>query len=155
MQEKSTYELDKMLEQMKVSQLERYYKDNQDYLADDERPFYHFYKSKLKEHHIRLKDIYIAVDVSESYGEKVIQETKHTTNRDLILRFCIAGHLSLIDINRALKLYQMKPLYSKDKRDACIILAVNNRKYDLDEIDELLWKQGFKKLMKDEESHEK
>ena len=42
----------------------------------------------------------------------------------------------------------MKPLYAKDKRDAGIILAVNHRKYDLGDIDEILENQGSTKLSK-------
>ena len=42
----------------------------------------------------------------------------------------------------------MKPLYAKDKRDACIIVAVNHRKYDLGDIDEILENQGLTKLSK-------
>ena len=43
----------------------------------------------------------------------------------------------------------MKPLYAKDKRDACIIVAVNHRKYDLGDIDEMLENQGLMKLSKE------
>lgn len=43
----------------------------------------------------------------------------------------------------------MKPLYAKDKRDACIIVAVNYRKYDLGDIDEILENQGLTKLSKE------
>lgn len=43
----------------------------------------------------------------------------------------------------------MKPLYAKDKRDACIIVAVNHRKYDLGDIDEMLENQGVMKLSKE------
>ena len=42
----------------------------------------------------------------------------------------------------------MKPLYAKDKRDACIIVAVNYRKYDLGDIDEILENQRLTKLSK-------
>ena len=73
---------------------------------------------------------------------------KHTKNRDLIIKFCIAGRFGLNEINTALKLYGMHPLYAKDKRDACIIVAVNNKKYDLFEIDDILEKQGLNKLSK-------
>ena len=75
---------------------------------------------------------------------------KHTKNRDLIIRFCVAGHFMVNEINRALKLYGMNSLYAKNKRDACIIVAINNRKYNLFEIDDLLEQQGLKKLSKDE-----
>ena len=74
---------------------------------------------------------------------------KHTKNRDLILRFYIVAHFQLNEINTALKLYEMKPLYAKDKRDACIIVAVNHRKYDLGDIDEILENQGLTKLSKE------
>ena len=53
------------------------------------------------------------------------------------------------EINTALKLYGMKPLYAKDKRDACIIVAINNRKYDLGDIDDMLVKNGLLKLSAD------
>ena len=43
----------------------------------------------------------------------------------------------------------MKPLYAKDKRDACIVVAVNHREYDLGDIDEMLENQGLMKLSKE------
>ena len=49
----------------------------------------------------------------------------------------------------------MKPLYAKDKRDACIIVAVNHRKYDLGDIDEILENQGLTKLSKGIEEYTK
>lgn len=74
---------------------------------------------------------------------------KRTKNRDLILQFCIVAHFQLNEINTALKLYEMKTLYAKDNRDACIIVAVNHRKYDLGDIDEILENQGLTKLSKE------
>ena len=49
----------------------------------------------------------------------------------------------------------MKPLYAKDKRDACIIVAVNYRKYDLGDIDEILENQRLTKLSKGIEEYTK
>ena len=46
-----------------------------------------------------LKDVYMRSDVTESYGGKIITMTKHTKNRDLIIRFCLAGHFSLVETN--------------------------------------------------------
>lgn len=62
---------------------------------------------------------------------EILNMDSHTKNRDLIIRFCIVGRFTLDEINRALKLYGMSPLYAKDKRDACIIVAVIRKKYDL------------------------
>ena len=70
---------------------------------------------------------------------------KHTKDRDVIIRLCVAGRLTL-------ELYGMQPLYAKDKRDACMIVAINNRKYQLFEIDDMLVEQGLKKLSPDEKN---
>ncbi len=75
---------------------------------------------------------------------------KVTKNREVIIKISLAGHILLDEINTALKLYGMIPLYAKDQRDACIIVAVNNRIYEIDEIDEILKEHNFESLSKDE-----
>ena len=75
---------------------------------------------------------------------------KHTSDRDLILRFCIAGHFNWDETNRALKLYGFNELYSKDPRDACIIVAINNRIFDLGEIDNSLSEHGLETITPEE-----
>ena len=150
MQEKPTNELDEMLEKMRPDELSGFYKENSRYMADDKKGFYYYFKDVIETKNIFLKDIYSFAGVTESWGGKIITMEKHTKNRDLIIRLCIAGHFSLEELNRALKLYGMTPLYAKDKRDACLIVSINNRIYDLAEIDELLKNQGFSKLSADE-----
>lgn len=150
MKEKPTNELDEMLGGMKPEELSGFYKDNNKYLADEKKAFYYYFKDVIETKNIFLKDIYSFAGISESWGGKIITMERHTINRDLIIRLCIAGHFSLEEMNRALKLYGMTSLYAKDKRDACLIVAVNNRIYDLSDIDELLQKQGFEKLSVDE-----
>lgn len=150
MQEKPTNELDEMLGKMKPGELSGFYKENSKYLADDKKAFYYYFKDVIESKNIFLKDVYSFAGVTESWGGKIISMEKHTKNRDLILRLCIAGHFSLEEINRALKLYGMNPLYAKDKRDASIIVAINNRIYDLYQMDEILIEQGFSKLSADE-----
>lgn len=150
MQEKPTNELEEMLEKMQPDELSGFYKENSRYMADDKKGFYYYFKDVIERKNIFLKDIYSFAGVTESWGGKIITMEKHTKNRDLIIRLCIAGHFSLEELNRALKLYGMTPLYAKDKRDACLIVAINNRIYDLAEIDEILEKQDFQKLSADE-----
>lgn len=145
-EEKSTYEVEELLSNMKPAELGSFYKENKSSMVDDKKAFYYYMKDIAESKNIMFKEMYLFAGVSESYGEKIIRMEKHTKNRDLIIRLCIAGHLSLVEINKALKLYGMNPLYSKDKRDACLIVAVNNRIYDLYEIDNILEKQGLQIL---------
>lgn len=144
--DRPTNELDKILLNTSPGKINTYLRENRDYLADEKRGFYYYLKDVVEEKGIFLKDIYSFAGVSETYGSKIVKQEKHTTNRDLIIRICVAGHLSVIETNRALKLYGMSPLYAKEKRDACLLIAINNRIYDLGEIDELLEEQGFLKL---------
>lgn len=150
MQEKPTNELDEMLDNMKPGELSGYYEENSKYLADAKKAFYYYFKDVIETKNIFLKDVYSFAGVTESWGGKIITMERHTKNRDVIIRLCIAGHFSLEEINRALKLYGMNPLYAKDKRDACLIVAINNRIYDLADIDNLLENQGFVRLSANE-----
>lgn len=150
MQEKATDELDKILENVRPEQINTYYKNNRQYMEEGKKAFYYYMKDVLESKNILLKDVYSFAGVTESYGSKILTMEKHTKNRDLIIRFCIAGHFLLGETNRALKLYGMSPLYAKDKRDACLIVAINNRKYDLFEIDNLLEEHGLPQLSAEE-----
>jgi len=150
LQEKSTNELNDLLENMKPDQLDSYLKDNSKYMADEKKAFYYYMKDVLDEKNIKLKDVYSFAGVTESYGSKIVTMEKHTKDRDLIIRLCLAGHFNWDETNRALKLYGLSELYAKDPRDACIIVAVNNRIFDMYEIDEMLIRQGLKKLTTEE-----
>ena len=150
MLKKPTDELNKLLENMKPDDLDSYLLDNSKYLAEGPKAFYYYMKDVLDSKNIKLKDVYSFAGVSESYGSKILSQEKHTTDRDLIIRFCIAGHFTWDETSRALKLYGMNELYAKDPRDACIIVAIKNRIYSFSDIDELLLDKGFSKLTPDE-----
>ena len=155
MQNKPTDELNDLLENMKPDQLDGYFKDNRAYLADAKKAFYYYMKDTLADKNIKLKDVYSFAGVSEKYGRKILAQEGHSADRDLIIRFCIAGHFSWVETNRALKLYGLTELYAKNPRDACLIVALNNRIYDLARIDDMLTKKGLKKLSKDEKRSSK
>ena len=151
MEEKPTNELNSILENTHPDQLSSFLKDNSRYMADDKKGFYYYFKDVLYEKRIKLKDVYLYADVSETYGSKIVTMEKHTKNRDLIIRLCLAGHFTWDETNRALKLYGMTELYAKDPRDACLIVAINHRKYDINEVNEMLIEQGMDILSKDEQ----
>ncbi len=146
MTEKPTYELQEQLDKMCPEDLPKYFKDNKEDIRDSKKAFYYFMKDTLIDKGIYMKDVYTTAGVSESYGSKIISQEKHTTNRDCIIRLCVAGHFNLMEINRALKLYGMNELYPKNSRDACIIVAINNRVFNLAKIDDSLAEQGLDPL---------
>lgn len=80
-----------------------------------------------------------------NYGYRVLDGTKHTTNRDLILRLCLAMGMNLDDIQKALKLYNMRLLDDSLFREEIIIAGIVTKKSVLD-IDILLSKAGEEPL---------
>ena len=150
MNEKKTEELNQILQEVKLSGLPEYMKENRGCMKDAKRSFYYYMKDVLDSKNIKLKDVYSFAGVSESYGSKILSQEKHTTDRNLIIRFCIAGHFTWDETSRALKLYGMNELYAKDPRDALLILEINNRIFDIDKINKNLTEHGFNPLSKDD-----
>ena len=65
MKEKSTYELDEMLQKIEPDKLEHYYKENADDMADTKKAFTYYMKDVIKRKNVingnrklRYKDIY-------------------------------------------------------------------------------------------------
>ena len=102
------------------------------------RPFTEFMRQKFREKQISQQDVFLAADLSEQYGYRLISGQKHTTDRDTILRLCLATHFTLEEANEALILYGMAPLYARIPRDAAFILAFHNRIYDIHDVDAIL-----------------
>jgi len=147
MLQKPTNELDDILEKTKPEQLDKYLKENRKYLADERKAFYYFVKDVLDAKRIRLKDVYLRAGLSESFGGKIVRMEKHVADRNLILRICLAGRFGLLETNRALKLYGMSELYAKEPRDACVIVAISNRIFDVYEVDAMLKEHGLEGLL--------
>ena len=95
-------------------------------------------RTKFREKQLLQQNVFLAADISENYGYKLISEEKHTTNRDVIIRICLAAHLNLYEIQEALILYGMAPLYYRLPRDLVILVGIYNRIYDVHELNELL-----------------
>ena len=111
MEEFPTGILLKKLEGIRMEDIPKYLDENRAGLRDDCKAFYYHMKNTIEKKGFFLKDVYLSAGVSESYGGKIITMEKHTKNRDLIIRLCLAGHFNLIETNRALKLYGMSELY--------------------------------------------
>lgn len=145
-QGKTTESLEAILETASVSDIDGYLKEHADKIHDEEHPFAAFMRKTLQLHEIRQQDLFIAADISERYGYKIISEEKHTRQRDVIIRLCLAGRFTLTEVQRALKLYGMNELYAKIPRDAVLIIAFNREIFDLHEVDALLASHSMQPL---------
>lgn len=111
---------------------------NADDLIRSEHPFADYMREKFKEKDILQQDVFLAADLPERYGYKLISEQKHTTQRDTILRLCLAARFDLNETDEALILYGMAPLHARIPRDTAFIVAIQNRVYDIHDVDAIL-----------------
>ena len=161
--DKPTDELESILANTKPSEVAAFIEKNKEYMVigdekDKKDRFYVYYKDTIGKHKVKLQEAYSFAGISGSFGSKIVRGEKHTTDRDCILRLCIAGRFDLQEINRALKLYGMSELYVKDPRDACIMAKViqatkhKDKRLTMDELDDFLIQNKQQKITKDEKN---
>ena len=110
-------------------------------------PFADYMREKLREKDILQQNVFLAANLPERYGYKLIAEEKHTRRRDTILRLCLAASFSPEEAQEALILYGMAPLYPRLPRDVVFLVAFQNRLFDIHEVDTLLRENGLPPLL--------
>ena len=112
--------------------------EHESYLIRSKRPFTDYMRAKFREKDISQQNVFVAADLPERYGYKLISGEKHTEKRDTILRICLAAEFRLEETQEALVLYGMAPLHDRIPRDMAFIVAFNCRVYDIHDVDAIL-----------------
>ena len=146
MSSKSTDELEKILNNTHINDLGDYFEENEDSFLSEDRPFSDYMHDMIKAKKLKQQDIFLDADIPERYGYKLISEEKHTKQRDVILRLCYAAKLNLSETQKALKIYGMPQLYAKIPRDACIMVAFNERPGSIQDVNQFLIDNGMPEL---------
>ncbi len=129
-----------------------YLEQNREKLLPEGRAFAVYLRRKLREKGILQQDVFLSADRSENYGYKLIAQEKHTRNRNVILRLCIAARLDPEETSEALTLYGMAPLRGRIARDAVLLSAIAGGVRDIHDADALLRKHGLAPLLDGEEA---
>lgn len=96
----------------------------------------------LTQKHMKRQDVLIRANLPQKYGYKLLTGETHTTDRNKILRICFSMEMSLKETQRTLTLYGMSELYPKTKRDVLLIVALGQRIFDIDQVNEMLIQEG-------------
>lgn len=146
--EKSTDDLMKVLSGTGNGQLEAYMENH---FSRGQPDFVGYMDDLFQQKHLKRQDVLLRAGLPYKYGYKLLTGESHTTNRDKILRICLAMELTLKETQRVLKLYGMNELYPKNQRDVILIVALGRKQYDLTAIDEELIRYGLDPLWEAEE----
>ena len=146
MEETTTARLTEILRHADPDSLEDYLAAHARELIAEQKPFAAYMRLLLKEKKCSQQALFLAADLPERYGYKLISEEKHTRRWDVILRLCIGGRLTLDETQNALKLSGMVPLYPRIPRDAALMIAVNRAVGSAHEADAILLAHGMEPL---------
>ena len=138
MAKKSTDELENILEKTSTTNIEAYLAQNAESLLSAEKPFSAYMHEMLRKYGKTQQEVFLQADVPERFGYKIISEDKHTKQRNTILRICYATGMTLEETQKALTLYGMAPLYARISRDAVLMVAFNQHKGNILDVNALL-----------------
>lgn len=128
-----------------------YLEETREALLPEGREFAAYMRGKLREKGLLQQEVFLAADVSENYGYKLIAQEKHTRNRNVILRLCIAARFTPEETREALTLYGMAPLHGRIARDVALLSALAGGLRDVHEVDAMLRRLGMAPLVDDGE----
>ncbi len=117
-------------------------------MITEARPFAAYMRRKLREKGLLQQDVFLAADLSEGFGYKLISEEKRTRQRDVILRLCLTAQFRPEEVQEALLRYGMALLWWRFPRDAVLLAALGSGVYDLEKVNELLQQHGQPPLLK-------
>ncbi len=145
MEEKNTEELERILGSTHSSDFGKYIESNKESIVDMSNDFSKDMKDQIYSHKLTQKELFVLADIPENYGYKLLSGEKTTRKRDVILRLTIASGLNLKETQRILHKYELPELYAKIKRDALIMIAINEKK-TISETNILLEANGMEPL---------
>lgn len=145
MDKSTTDSLDSVLQSTRPEDLEDYLSRNADKMYQG-NSFSDYMHGRFREKGLTQQEVFLAADMPEKYGYRLISGERHTRQRDHIIRLCLGARFTLKETQTALKLYGMSPLYSRLPRDAAMIVMFNSGRYSVFELDDLLEKNGLEPL---------
>ena len=77
-----------------------------------------------------------------NYGYELFRNDNKKASIDRLIRLCIGFPLSIEETQKVLRYGKVRPLYPRDERDAYILFGLN-KKYTLDEINDLLYEHNL------------
>jgi hypothetical protein len=139
------------LGQIKPEELPGFLDAHREELLTEPRPFAAYMRETLRKKGVLQQNVFLAADLSENYGYKLVSEEKHTVNRDTILRLCMAAGFSMPETQEALILYGMAPLYVRLPRDAVFLVAIRQHIRDVHQVNALMHSCGLPPMTNERE----
>ena len=130
MDESTTKKLDSILSGINdTREMEDYFQNPK--VSDNYDSFLDYFKSLDKVRSLPDSDLIKLSGIEKSYYYQIMKGSK-TPSRDKVLRLCIGAGLSYRETIRALEVSGNAILYSKNRRDIIITVAINQKQSVID-----------------------
>ena len=137
--DKNTDDLMNTLKSTSPSELKDYM---QIHFQEGEPSFSGYIDMLLNQKKLKRQDVLIKANLPQKYGYRLLTGESHTTDRDKILCICFSMEMTLKETQCALKLYGMNELYPKIRRDVLLIVALGQKIFDIDQVNDMLIHEG-------------
>ena len=134
MNEKTTERLDKILQSADTGDFSVY---NKQELSDELPSLSDYLNEYIGKKGLLVSDIVKNSGLSRDYAYAILNGNRKNPTKDRIIALCLAIHMNLVETQRALKICGMV-LYSKNKRDAALIICINREIYDINKVNDFL-----------------
>ena len=134
MNENETTRLDEILKNASPNDLSKFSKEE---LQGKLPSLADYLNEYIAKHNLSVPEIIKQSLLSKDYAYAILNGNRKNPTKDRIIALCLAMHMNLKSAERALKLNDMV-LYSKNKRDAAIIICFNREIYDIDKVNYFL-----------------
>lgn len=139
-QDITTSRLDDILKSVKSDKDIREYLDK--YTNVQYSTFAEYFNSYVIDRKLSLTEIIEKSNISRNYFYNILNGDRNP-GRDKIIALCIGAGMDVKETNRALKIAKEGILYSKDKRDALIIISIHDSINSITELNIILDEAGL------------
>lgn len=143
MSEKETSVLDGILRNASLDDFEEYINsqntEGYDSLSDYLNEF-------IANHNLVLADVIKKSNLSRDYAYSIFNGHRKNPTKDRVIALCLACEMNLSEVQRCLKICNAGTLYSKNNRDAAIIICINRKIYDIDKVNDFLFEHEMEPL---------
>lgn len=133
----------KLMEELNnTSQLDKYLKDNSNFLID--KSLCNFLCEKFEKNGLTKADVIKRSEINEIYGYQILSG-KRFPSRNKLISLCVGAEFSISETNDILRIAEYSPLFPKIKRDSVIIFCMK-KKYPVWKINEELYDHNLQTL---------
>lgn len=140
---KETSMLDGILENTTLDDFEKYIAKHN---SDSYTSLSDYLNEYIAEHSLVLADVIKRSMMSRDYAYSIFNGHRANPTRDRVIAICLACEMDLASVQRALKICNAGILYSKNNRDAAVMICINRGIRKVQDVNDFLYEHNMEPL---------